>query len=375
MVVKKHNEYGRIGGHVIAVDRIERVKAWRLSLPLVRPYHLSLGAIDAFDTILVEASDGRRTGFGEATYLTGYTDETIDDAWDKIEELSAAIAGKTLETARAQLGALLTDAPFTVTAFVTAFDMLEGNALLRVDEPARVPLLTLFQAEDESEIEREIAAALARGFTTLKIKVGFDLEADMQRVALIQRVNRKRCALRLDANQGYGRADAMRFVTSIDPDSIELFEQPCDKADWDSAVAVARVAQVPMMLDESIYGAADIERAAELRAARFVKLKLMKAGSVDTLARDLARIRTLGMEPVLGNGVAVDVSNWMEACVARGLVTNALESNGFLKPRRSILKSPLRFADGAIVLEPDWSPQLDMDAIGAQSQARMECRA
>ncbi len=79
------------------------------------------------------------------------------------------------------------------------------------------------------------------------------------------------------------------------------------------------------------------------------------------LARDLAQIRALGMEPVLGNGVAMDVSNWMEACVARGLVTNALESNGFLKPRRSILQQPLRFESGAIVLEPQWTPQIDAD--------------
>jgi L-alanine-DL-glutamate epimerase-like enolase superfamily enzyme len=360
---------------VIALDRIQRVQAWRLSLPLVRPYHLSLGAIDAFDTILIEASDGQRVGFGEATYLTGYTDETVDGGWDNVMELSALLAGTTIEAARERLGSLLVDAPFTVTAFVTAFDMLEGNSLLRVDQPARVPLLTLLQAETEDEIEREIAAAIERGFSTLKIKVGFEIDADLRHVATIQRVNRGRCALRLDANQGYSREDAIRFTTSVDPDSIELFEQPCDKSDWDSAVAVARVAQVPMMLDESIYGTADIERAAQLGAARYVKLKLMKAGSVDTLARDLAQIRALGMEPVLGNGVAIDVSNWMEACVARGLVTNALESNGFLKPRRSVLQTPLPFDRGAIVLDPQWTPKLDMAAIEAQSQAHTECRA
>ncbi|HTX03370.1 MAG TPA: enolase C-terminal domain-like protein, partial [Candidatus Acidoferrales bacterium] len=356
-------------------DRIERVKAWRLSLPLIRPYHLSLGAIEAFDTILIEASDGQRTGLGEATYLTGYTDETVDDAWDKVEELSVLVAGKTIDAARERLGLLLVDAPFTVTAFVTAFDMLQGNALLRVDEPARVPLLTLLGAETEDEIEREIAAAIERGFSTLKIKVGFDVDADLRRVATIQRVNRGRCALRLDANQGYSRDEAIHFSTKLDPSAIELFEQPCDKSDWDSAVAVAGVSQVPMMLDESIYGADDIKRAAQFGAARYVKLKLMKAGSLDTLARDLTEIRTLGMEPVLGNGVAVDVSNWMEACVARGRVTNALESNGFLKPRRSILQTPLRFENGSIVLEPGWTPVLDLAAIEAQSAAQIECRA
>jgi L-alanine-DL-glutamate epimerase-like enolase superfamily enzyme len=344
-------------------------------LPLVTPYHLSLGAVEAFDTILIAATDGQRTGFGDATYLTGYTDETIDGAWDKVKELSALVAGKTTEAAREQLGALLAEAPFTVTGFVTAFDMLEGSELLRVTEPARVPLLTLLGAETEPEIERDIALAIERGFSTLKIKVGWDVNEDLKRVALIQRLNRGRCALRLDANQGFSCEDAVHFAASLDPDSIELFEQPCDKEDWDSAVAVAGVASVPMMLDESIYDAEDIARVAQLGAASYVKLKLMKAGSVDALARDLAYIRELGMQPVLGNGVATDISNWMEACVARGLVTNALESNGFLKTRRSILKDPLHFENGAIVVNPGWTPQLDMAAIEAQLQAHTECRA
>ncbi|MGH7714882.1 MAG: mandelate racemase/muconate lactonizing enzyme family protein, partial [Vulcanimicrobiaceae bacterium] len=116
---------------MIALDRIQRITAWRLSLPLIKPYHLSLGAIEAFDTILIEVSDGRRTGLGEATYLTGYTDETVEGAWDKVKELSALVSGKPIDAAREALGALLAVAPFTVTAFVTALDMLEGNELLR----------------------------------------------------------------------------------------------------------------------------------------------------------------------------------------------------------------------------------------------------
>ena len=354
---------------MIALDRIATVKAWRLSLPLVRPYHLSLGAIEAFDTIVVEVSDGERKGYGEATYVDGYTDETAEAAWDRTKELCTLVSGVSTAIARGRLAPLLADAPFTVSAFGTALDMLEGNERLSVATETRVALLALLQGETEDEIARDIDHAIARGYHTLKIKVGFNADEDLARMRTIQRVNAGRCKLRLDANQGYSREDATRFATTLDPDSIELFEQPCAKEDWDSAAAVARVATVPMMLDESIYDVADIERAAQLNAARFIKLKLVKAGSVDTLVRDLTRIRELGMEPVLGNGVASEISNWMEACAARGVVTNALESNGFLKPRRSIVSRPLRFENGAIVLEPGWTPELDLAAIEAQSTA------
>ena len=49
---------------------------------------------------------------------------------------------------------------------------------------------------------------------------------------------------------------------------VELFEQPCAAGDWEATVAVAQASPVPMMLDESIYGLADIDRAGELEIGR-----------------------------------------------------------------------------------------------------------
>jgi L-alanine-DL-glutamate epimerase-like enolase superfamily enzyme len=154
-----------------------------------------------------------------------------------------------------------------------------------------------------------------------------------------QKIVAGRCRLRIDANQGYDREHGC----ASPPRSIRRassLEQPCAAGDWDAARAVAAVSPVPMMLDESIYGMDDIERAARLEAARFIKLKLMKMGSLDALARGIRRIRELGMEPVLGNGVACEVGCWMEACIARTLITNAGEMNGFLKPVTRLLADP-----------------------------------
>jgi L-alanine-DL-glutamate epimerase-like enolase superfamily enzyme len=212
---------------------------------------------------------------------------------------------------------------------------------------------------------------LDAGFGTLKVKVGFDADRDARRVRLIQSIVAGRCLLRLDANQGYDRERGCAFAQGLDPECIELFEQPCAADDWDGAQAVAAVSPVPMMLDESIYGMEDIERAARLGAARFIKLKLMKMGSLERLARGIRRIRELGMEPVLGNGVACEVGCWMEACVARDLITNAGEMNGFLKPVTRLLVDPLPFSDGALVLEAGCAPRLDPHAMSLCTVARV----
>ncbi len=350
---------------------IDRLNLYRLEVPLTTPYKLAFGPVTKFDTIVVEALGAEGgIGLGEATLLTGYTDETIDGSWNLMQQLAAGIPGQAAERCIERVASVTRTAPFAATALATAMEMLLANPWLRVRQPARVPLLGLVNGTGAADLEVEIARLLSDGFRTLKVKVGFDVERDARRVSLIQQAVAGRCRLRIDANQGYDREQGCAFAAALDPTGIELFEQPCAAGDWDAAQAVAAVSPVPMMLDESIYGVADIERAAELGAARFIKLKLMKMGSLDRLARSIRRIRELGMEPVLGNGVAGEVGCWMEACVARELITNAGEMNGFLKPVAPLLQDPVRFEDGALVLAAGYAPRLDPQAVSRYAVAR-----
>lgn len=322
-----------------------------------------MGTVRDLDTILVEARDDEGgAGWGEATILTGYTSETIDASWRLACALAEQAAGGYAARAEALAAAKLATAPFTASALISAIEMLRGHELLRPAGRAAVPLLAILNATDPAELAEELEARLAEGYTTLKVKVGFDAPADLERVRRIQAQVAGRALLRLDANQGYGRAEACRFAAALDPAGIELLEQPCAAADWEAAVAVARVASVPMMLDESIYSLADVERAAESGAARYIKLKLMKLGGVDRLARGLRRIEELGMLPVLGNGVAADVGCWMEGCVARRHGRNAGEMNGFLKPVTSLFRAPIRVERGQMILDGPMPP-LDEDAL------------
>jgi len=343
---------------------VERLRLHRLEVPLASPYKLSFGPVTKFDTILVEAQDSDgRIGLGEATLLTGYTDETVAGAWDLMQRVAAGFPGLPPQRCIEETISLAQGAPFAASGLATAMEMLLASPWLRVDEATRVPLLGLVNGDDPGELEVEVTKLLAEGFGTLKIKVGFDAARDARRVKRIQKAVAGRCRLRIDANQGYDREQGRAFAAALDPEGIELFEQPCAAGDWDSARAVADVSPVPMMLDESIYGTDDIERAARLKAARYIKLKLMKMATLEALALGLRRIRELGMEPVLGNGVACEVGCWMEACVARTLIGNAGEMNGFLKPVTRLLAEPLRFTGGALVLDAGYVPRLDADAV------------
>ena len=266
----------------------------------------------------------------------------------------------------------LHDSPFTVSALATALEMLDKPALYNVPANTAIPILGVVNSETTADLEIELNKLLSSGFRTLKVKVGFDTKKDSAKVKEIQRIVQRRAEIRLDGNQGYSRAQAMEFIRTLDPEGIELLEQPCHADDWDSALAIAQMAHVPMMLDESIYGLEDIRKAASLKAASYIKVKLMKLGSLENLLNGLSLISELGMKPVLGNGVAGEIGCWMEAIAARTHIKNAGEMNGFLKPTSSILSNPLQFADGSILLNAAYQPRIDLDLLAQFTTAQAQ---
>jgi L-alanine-DL-glutamate epimerase-like enolase superfamily enzyme len=253
---------------------------------------------------------------------------------------------------------LVKEHPFTVTAFATALEMLEGNGYLAPEREQPVRLLAGINEKEDDKVRAEFERLYAEGYRTFKLKVGFDVEKDLAHVRCVQKLAAGKAQLRIDANQGYSAGQGVAFVRALDPADIELVEQPCRAGDWASHLEVVRAAGVPMMLDESVYGLEEIQRAADLAAARFIKLKLMKLGSLEALGQALERIRALGMSPVLGNGVACDLGCWMEACVAARHVDNAGEMNGFLRARAALLTEALQVRSGALLLKPGFAARL-----------------
>jgi L-alanine-DL-glutamate epimerase-like enolase superfamily enzyme len=326
-----------------------KLAAARLRLPLTVPYRLAFGVQTHFNVLLVAAMSEGDLGWGEATILPGYTHETMEGSWALAKQLTETCS--TTGELETSCDALLHHAPFTATAFLTALDWLNKNPLL--ERTGRLNLLGTVngKADRRAELEAEIETLIERGYTTLKVKVGWEPEADLRQVNIVRKTVRGRAKLRIDGNQGYSRAEAVRFLNYLDPEDIELVEQPCAAEDWEAAEALARASGVPLMLDESIYSLDDIDRAADLKCADYIKLKLMKLGRLDTLQKGLDQIRDRGMKAVLGNGVATDLGCWMELCVALTNIDTAGEMNGFLKTPIQLLNPALKCEGPSVTLD------------------------
>lgn len=349
--------------------RICRIDVRQLRLALTTPYKLSYRTFNEFEPYLVIVHDvDGNVGFGEGHVSPGSSAETREGAWAFLQNTASRLIGQSAEVACDTLAKHVVQSPVATTAIATAIEMMLGSVQLAPRKHAiAYPLLAPVSGTQQAELDEEIEAKISAGFRTFKVKVGLDVNDDLARLRRIQNAVNGRGTLRTDANRAYSQADAIAFATGLDPSGIELFEQPCAAEDWQANAAVARVSRVPVMLDEPICSLADIDRAASIDGVAYLKIKLKRFGSLSQLGDALEHIKERGMSPVLGDGLGAEVACWMEACVAHDTITTVGEFNGYLKPDKRILQTPLGFADGKLTIPAGCSLRLDDAAVDAYS--------
>lgn len=349
--------------------KVSAIRLHQLKLPLTKPYRVSFRTYTEFEPILVQAlGTAGETGWGEAYIPTGASAETSDTGWTYCKEQAEKIVGRTVAEAKTLIDRTVESAPFAATAMMTALDMLARHPALHTTKETRIPLLVPISGKAEGEIQDEVDRLVDTGYGTLKVKVGWKVDDDLARVGYVQKAMRDRARITMDANRGYSKAQGVEFAAALKPAGIDLFEQPCGAEDWDGNTAVAKAATVPLMLDESIRGLADIERASKIPGVRFVKLKLKRIGGIDRAVVAMQRANQVGLDICLGDGVATELMCWVEACTGRGYLKRAGDMNGYLKPKVRLLKEPLPFERGALVLRPGFWPEVDEKRLEEHTQ-------
>lgn len=136
----------------------------------------------------------------------------------------------------------------------------------------------------EQEAESQSTAAVEAGFEHIKIKIGNDLSADLDRVAAVRDVV-SNAEIKVDANQGYSPKEAIQFADRAAAHALEiaLFEQPVPEQDLRGLRQVREAVRVPVGADESVFTAEDVATVAAMEAADVINIKIQKAGIVDAL--------------------------------------------------------------------------------------------
>ena len=121
-----------------------------------------------------------------------------------------------------------------------------------------------------------------KGYTKIKLKVGIDPDYDLQRVLALNKALREDVLLRLDANCGWTRHQALGVLRQCEKRDcrIEFVEQPVGRYDFEGLRLIREKTIYPVAADESVQNAEDARRLLEGRCVDILNLKLMKTGGL-----------------------------------------------------------------------------------------------
>lgn len=343
--------------------RIQSIEARPLSAPLLEPFVIASARVDATLSVHVAATlslegsapgaaaGGRAAeGLGEGAALPPVTREDQPRALAETLRAAIALAGVTLPLPDAAalfgdsrgeavkplfteidavLTAILPESPVAragvETALLDAVARLLGvplRALLGGD-PGFIELVSditipIHDPPHMADLAR--AWSTTKGFRHFKVKVGKDLDHDIEALDAIARAV-PGAALRIDANAGFSAAEAIAFARELERRSIPIdcFEQPCPTADLEAMAEVARAIDPPVIADESVATLADLERVLAAKAADGVNLKLAKSGGPLTAFAIGRAALAAGLDLMVGGMVETRLGMTAAAHVAAAL--------------------------------------------------------
>lgn len=313
---------------------VERLEIAEYSLPLRRPLRGACGESPSREGFIVtlRGADGAY-GRGEAAPAWWAGAEPIALVRRVLDAAAAAMTGGSDDAERLVRRAIGAGAPAVAHAIATALlDMRARREGVSVADrlaaefvpappaalPAAVDVNALLVADGAAELEREAAAALAAGFTTLKLKLGGRGD-DVERVAAVRRGAAGRARLRLDANRAWAADLAHSILSAVAGDDIEYVEEPLASADPADLRALAVATGCRLAADESVETEADLERLVAHAAVAAVVLKPMRIGSPARLARLAARARAAGLGVTFTDSIETAVGRTAVAHIAAAL--------------------------------------------------------
>lgn len=293
--------------------KIVDIKIGKISIPLKKPFKTALRvAYSAEDIVIKVITDTGETGFGNApptAVITGDTQHSVVGAIkDYIKPKLVGMDIANLEGIMAALdGAIMKNPSARAAVDMAVYDLfgqLYKIPVYKLLGGYREQVITdlTISVNSPAEMAQDALAAVADGYSELKIKVGTDAKLDIERVKAVRAAVGNNIKIRLDANQGWQPKEAVRTIRKFEDLGldIELVEQPVKAHDIDGLKFVTDNTEIDILADEAVFGPYEAFQILARRAADLVNIKLMKAGGLHNAIKICHFAETMGVECMMG---------------------------------------------------------------------------
>ncbi len=345
--------------------KIRSFRLGMLRIPLKTPFKTALRTVEQVEDVVfaLETDDGS-VGHGSAPATAAITGDTHGSI---IDALRTYIGPRLVGGDIAQLNALVASVQGSLQRNTSAkaaaeialhdlWGQLHGAPLYRLlggGDPRLETDITI-SVDSIDKMVADSLDALARGFTSLKVKVGKDMETDIERMRAVHDAVAGRALLRLDANQGWSAREAIHAIRTLEDAGVrmELVEQPVKAHDIDGLREVTANVRTPVMADESAFGPRETIDLLRMRAADIINIKLMKAGGISNAVKmaDIAAVH--GNECMMGCMLEspIGVTAAAHVAVARAATITRTDLDGPSLCTYNPVHGTTRFHEAEIVL-------------------------
>jgi len=272
--------------------KITGMSSWDADMGNTRPYTIAFKTVEQVRNVFVEITlENGITGLGAGNPSEYVTGESYESCLEAIREANGSFpVGRDIREIRQLTDELVERLPKNPAARA-AFDIALHDAYAQFlglplvrglgQKHKSMPTSITIGIKNVDETLREAREHVKNGFTILKVKLGKDLEEDVERLVKLREEFGKKIVLRIDANQGYTVEQTIDFYHKTLQLDIELIEQPL------AARAIEEMRKLPgsikekIAADESLLTPEDaLTLLAPSRAAGIFNIKLMKCGGI-----------------------------------------------------------------------------------------------
>jgi glucarate dehydratase len=141
------------------------------------------------------------------------------------------------------------------------------HALLGGQVRESVDYFWYLSGDDLEELLAYAKVGLSRGYRTFYLKVGRNIDDDLERVFAVRAVIGDECNLRLDANGAWSMIEARRNLSLLEDAHLDFIEQPVRQVPLELIGELRRMVKVPVAANEGLWSEEQARARIEARVA------------------------------------------------------------------------------------------------------------